>query len=305
MDEAVPVTLAATQLYADFDAKTLHGAVRKYVPRYALWSDGVEKDRWIYVPECLPIDSSDINDWKFPVGTRFWKEFRMGSKRLETRLIERYGEGPNDFFYATYAWSEDQSEATLVQGGSSDVLGSEHDIPSETKCRACHGPDELNGGRPSRALGFSSLQLGGAGEGWRLADLMAEGRLTVPPMSAEVSLPGDATAQAALGYLHVNCGTCHNPSADGVSQVDLNLWLDLGIANVNDTAAYKTAVGVANQLFNVAGVTARIEPGKPEQSSLVLRMEERGNNAQMPPLASEKSDPVGLKALRDWIESLP
>ena len=120
-----------------------------------------------------------------------------------------------------------------------------------------------------------------------------------------MTVPGDPVAQHALGYLHANCGTCHNDSPDGVKLVDLNLWLDVGHAEVADTAAFKTAVAQANRLFNIHGVRQRIAPGNPAGSSIDYRMGERGNNAQMPPVATEQVDEEGRAAVRAWLEALP
>ena len=39
-------------------------------PRYPLWSDGAEKQRYLSLPPGTQIDTSNMDDWKFPVGTR-------------------------------------------------------------------------------------------------------------------------------------------------------------------------------------------------------------------------------------------
>ena len=78
----------------------------------------------------------------------------------------------------------------------------------------------------------------------------------------------------------------------------MNLWIDVNQSNVQETSAYRTAVGQPNKIFNDQHVTARIEPGQPEASSIIYRMSQRGNNAQMPPLGSEQVDESGLEAVR-------
>jgi len=30
-----------------------------------------------------------MDEWTFPVGTKFWKQFAFGSKIVETRLLEK------------------------------------------------------------------------------------------------------------------------------------------------------------------------------------------------------------------------
>jgi hypothetical protein len=151
---------------------------------------------------------------------------------------------------------------------------------------------------------LSALQLSHAGEGLTIDSLVAQGRLSHPPRAA-ITVPGDAATQQALGYLHANCGNCHNDTADGVKQVDLDLWLGSDHNSVQDTPTYLSAVGKPNQIFNDQHVTARIVPGDPSKSAVSYRMGQRGNNAQMPPLASQLIDTSGQSVVDAWITSLP
>jgi hypothetical protein len=110
---------------------------------------------------------------------------------------------------------------------------------------------------------------------------------------------------AALGTLHANCGHCHNDTDDGVPQVDLSLWLDVDLESVEESAAWRTAVDQPNLIFNDQHVTARIAPGLPAESAALYRMNQRGNNAQMPPIGTEKVDSDGIATVQAWVESLP
>ena len=301
----LPSLLSQTGLYQDIANKEIHDALWAFIPEFQLWSDTADKERWIYVPECDLIETANMDDWSFPVGTRFFKEFSVDGQRIETRLILRTGEGAYDFLYGTYEWNDDESEASLApSAGVLEAKGTSHDIPSEAQCRRCHGSHPERGGRPSRALGFSALQLNHDGAGIHLDDLVAQGRLTHAPESA-LTFPGNEVERQALGYLHVNCGVCHNATRDGVPQTDLNLWVDVDETAVEETATYLTAVGKANKIFNDQHVSARIQPGQPDVSSIIYRMSHRGNNAQMPPLATKEVDEAGLEAVKAWILSLP
>ncbi|MGB0641408.1 MAG: hypothetical protein ACPGTU_18890, partial [Myxococcota bacterium] len=106
-------------------------------------------------------------------------------------------------------------------------------------------------------------------------------------------------------YLHANCGNCHNDGPDRIPQVNLSFWLNVEDMTVEDTDAWKTAVSQENVLFNDQHVIGRIAPGNPEESAVIYRMSQRGNPAQMPPLASENKDETGVAAVTDWIRSLP
>jgi len=305
LDSALPERLSDAQLYDDILAKSLHPSVQLFTPAHELWSDGAAKSRYVYLPECEIIDTSDMDDWSFPVGTRFFKEFRVDGQRIETRLIERIGRGAHDFLYASYVWNSAETEATLVpEEGLANANETTHDIPSQSSCRRCHGSHERKGGRPSRGLGFGAMQLSHSDVGVTLDGLVAQGWLSHAP-TAPIEIPGDDITKAALGYLHANCGTCHNGSVDGVRQTDLNLWLNTDAASLEETDAFLTAVDQSNKIFNDQHVTARIESGVPDTSSVIYRMSQRANNAQMPPVGSEYVDEDGMDLIRAWILSLP
>lgn len=304
LQDTVPALLSETGLYENIADKSVHELVKAFTPRFQLWSDGAEKARWVYLPECNPvIDTQDMNDWSLPVGTRLFKEFAVGGVRVETRLIERFGSGPRDFRYATYLWRDDEQEAELVSPeGLANAKGTAHDVPSLVACRRCHGDYAYGGGRPSRALGFGAMQLNHADAGFTLSEAAEQGYLSTQP--PEFALPGDTAAQEALGYLHVNCGVCHNASADGLPQADMNLWWDIEASTLEATGAYQTAVGQPARIFNDQHVSGRVVAGDASSSAVYYRMSQRGNNAQMPPVASEVVDTEGLAIIRTWIEGL-
>jgi hypothetical protein len=290
----LPMRLSETGLFADVPSETLGPAVLAYTPRFALWSDGAEKRRWIALPDGATIDTSDMDDWIFPEGTRFWKEFTRDGVRVETRVLEKIGPGDADWIGAAYMWNEDQSDALLTPGGAENASGTAHDVPDASRCMGCHG------GRRSRVLGFSIIQLAwDEPSGVELAMLVSENRLTAPPAS-EATVPGDETERAALGYIHANCSHCHNqarPENDGsrcydpYRDFDLRLTFDR-LSSAGDTLTYRTAVG---------GV---IDPGDPDGSRLIRLVSRRGDGLHMPPLATEEVDQTAVDLLRRWISAM-
>src|SRR6185312_8178357 len=98
-----PTELRCTGLYADWATKTVAADVRPYDPGLHLWSDGAGKTRWIYLPPGTKIDSSNMDQWTFPAGTKVWKEFALGGTRIETRLIWKRPSG--SWYFTTYRWS--------------------------------------------------------------------------------------------------------------------------------------------------------------------------------------------------------
>jgi hypothetical protein len=252
------------------------------------------------LPPGTQIDASDIDHWVFPIGTKFWKEFSQDGVLLETRLIERYGEGPDDYWMGSFAWMPDQSDATFVLNGQSNLADTMHDAPSQKDCRVCHRGDV------GRVLGFSAVQLARSSSGPTLSDLDARGLLSPAAGAAsDYRAPGDADAAAALGYLHANCGHCHNKNGIAWRDTQMDLRLRVGEHDLATSTVYRSVVGVMIQYWRGGAVTSRVTPGDPDASALVARMQIRGSDDQMPPLATKVVDPTGLDLLRRWITSLP
>src|SRR5688572_15557345 len=67
-----PALLSETGLFtARVDGQLmLAEGVREFQPKYALWSDGALKNRYIYLPPGTQIDTSDEDHWVFPAGTK-------------------------------------------------------------------------------------------------------------------------------------------------------------------------------------------------------------------------------------------
>ncbi|HUM11651.1 MAG TPA: hypothetical protein VLT82_11930 [Myxococcaceae bacterium] len=300
----IPEHLRDTGLYA--------ADVLPFSPQYALWSDGAEKRRWIRLPRGTRIDARDPDRWVFPVGTRLWKEFTLG-RRIETRMLERTRAG---WRFATYVWTEDGADAVLapsegLSAGVSVPGGGRWTIPGTADCRACHE------GQPNPVLGFTALQLSSdrdlgaphariAHAEVHLEDLLARGLLRGLPAALQRSPPripaASADERAALGYLHANCGICHNrhgPLA-GIG-LDLLQALSEGPASVERTRASALAV---RALRPVGDARVRLDPGKPEHSVLFRRMGARDPLDQMPPLGTEKPDRDALALVERWIHSL-
>jgi len=296
-DPNVPTVLSATGLYADIVTHSLASGVESFQPLYALWSDGAEKLRFIELPECTQIDTSNMDHWSFPVGTKLWKEFRVGGARIETRLVKRIGPGEGDYIFAAYQWNAAATEATHVPDGVIDANGTTHDIPATWECTTCHGHS------PERVLGFGAVQLSHDGPGLTLAILSAQGRLTMP--HPKFILPGNATTQAALGYLHANCGHCHNETPNGAwFNAPFVMRLSVDDLTPADTGVYQTAIGSPLETFSHPGITHRIAPGDPAASCVHYRMSVRGTTDQMPPFGTEQVDPAGMAAVDAWISGL-
>ncbi|HEY6724364.1 MAG TPA: hypothetical protein VI197_10035 [Polyangiaceae bacterium] len=288
--------LSETGLYRDIASDELAPDLIAFEPAYALWSDGSTKRRWLRLPPGDRIDSSDMDHWQMPVGSVFFKEFSRDGVRVETRAIARTGPERFDYWMGAFVWNEAGTDAEFRPDGEENALGTPHDVPTSTQCGTCHN------GEAGRALGFSALQLSAAGR----LDQLAQDRLLshAPSPEERFSVPGNPVVSAALGYLHANCGHCHNPNGSASPDTDMNLRLDLGQTSPTATNAYLTTVGVELQYFDGTELIYRVAPGAPEASALVERMRERGAESQMPPFATELVHDEGVAWVTDWIRSL-
>ena len=288
-----PARLSETGLYADIKARRLAPGILAFSPAHELWVDGAGKARWLLLPAGTKIDTSRPDEWRFPIGTKAWKQFTIGGRLVETRILEKKKEGPAGWWQVAYLWLADGSDAVAVPDGAPDALGTRHDVPSQEDCGRCHD------GVSDVLIGVSAIQLSDGGKGL-LGRLAAQGALTHPP-AGELRVPGTGTVQAALGYLHGNCGNCHNDRFTNRHPIALRLQLRSGDRVPEGTAAYGTIFGQA--FHNLDGVRQIVVRGRPEASQLWTRMAARGD-VQMPPLGTEVVDAAGTRLIGDWIRGL-
>lgn len=301
-----PTLLSETGLY-ESDMTTLAEGVMPFEPQFILWSDGATKRRWIKLPPGKQIDTSDMDYWVYPVGTKLFKEFTRDGVRVETRLLQKISEF--DWFKVAFQWNEKQTDAEARPNGVFDASGTEHDIPSENQCVNCH--DKM----ADISLGFTAVQLSHESDGVTLQKLIDQKLLTDPP-AAPFVLPGNETEQKALGYLHVNCGNCHQPKSFVSNTVDMQFWLPTGsLDSVDETPTLLTTVGRrASQVYFEGGAggeggqasfDTRIVAGDPDNSIVYLRMTTRETGQGMPPVGTELVDETGSATIRQWISELP
>lgn len=299
--------------------------VRQFEPKYWLWSDGSDKRRYVYLPPGTKIDTSNPDSWVLPAGAKLWKSFIAAeldestdpptptgqSILVETRLVERTGDGPSDWRFATYWWANADSTDAVLMPYEEQLLNAgptNHDIPNGYACERCHGASA------ERALGFSALQLNHDTQpDWvNLEALVNEGWLT-DPISLDIQIPApDQQTQDALGYLHANCGNCHNDNTgvpvENIPEPQLLLKVKVGDTTFEQTGFYNTALnvpGTASAHLGVEEFPYRVQGGSPDHSIAYHRMTLRFIEDQMPPIGTEVTDTDGLALMQSWIETLP
>lgn len=301
-----PHSLLCTGLYKDIKAKTINPGIEAYTPATPLWSDGADKSRWIQLPAGKTIDRSDPNEWKFPVGTTAWKEFKVGGKRVETRIWRKITD--TSWVNATYAWNADESAAMVSAGGDvpSPSGGGTYHIPTNDECNECHR------GRHDKLLGFEEVSLGLDGaQGVTLSDLATAKRLSPTPTSTSFTIGDDGTNGAnvpAMRWLHINCGvSCHNTDPNAFANaIGMDLRMDPTTLTGGSSAGFQdhvTTIKVPVKSPSFAGLD-RIAPGDPENSVIYERISQRGEGVQMPPIATNVVDDDDVAVVKAWISAL-
>lgn len=302
-----PTHVQCTGLYTDFANRVISPDAQPYDPGLHMWADGAETRRWIYLPPGQKIDTTDLNEWKFPTGTKLWQEFRLLGKRVETRFLWKIA--PQTWFRTTYQWSDDESDAVELVTGQINVRGIGYEIPSTDVCQTCHG------GRLDLVLGFELVSLSSpTATGLTIDQLTQKGLLTKAPTAKPV-IPGDQLTSGSLSFLHSNCGTsCHanTPSASAsASGLFTRLEVDATGALPVDwrqTPTYKTAFNVVSTFTPIgqpAGSFYRIKPSDASKSAIPYRAGRRDGVVQMPPIASHLVDFTDVKTVQDWINAMP
>lgn len=313
-DAPPPQRLSDTGLFVP-GTTTVRAEHIAFSPQYPLWSDGTGKRRWISLPPGTSIDASQPDAWEFPAGTKLWKEFSYG-RAVEMRMIERLAGG--SWRFAAYVWNDAGTDAELAPARGAVIAaaaapGGRYRVPGRFDCLACHD------GGAVPVLGFSALQLSpdrdplaphADAKGPQFADLarlvarglirnLPQRLLEQPPRIAAAS----PTARAALGYLHGNCGHCHNDSG-ALASVDLSLAQRAAAPQESAERTLQSLLGHASRFRPHDGSAAtRLVAGRDADSVLAVRMKTDNPMARMPPLGVQVSDADGIALIERWIRT--
>jgi hypothetical protein len=296
-----PTELRCAGLYSNWNTRTISSDAREFYPGLVLWSDGAVKTRWIKLPSNTTIDTTDMNGWVFPVGTKFFKQFIVNGTLIETRMLWKQSTG---WYRTVYRWSDDLSSTTELTTGQLNVNNTGYEVPSQTECNTCHN------GQKDGILGFTGVALSAANaSGITINDLITEHLITNPPINP-IIIPGSALDVFALGYLHANCSHCHNPNGYA-GFTGFNMKLDVeGLSSVQTTNTWNTGVNIPTVLFVEPFILGRIVPGNANASCVFYRdsrrdgVNETPSGTQMPLIDSHKVDDVGVQMISDWINGL-
>jgi glucose/arabinose dehydrogenase len=334
-DSAFPLTLAATNFFADLTDLSPNPGGHFYQPNLRFWSDHAEKKRWFLVNSATDaVGYSQDAPWSFPAGMIWvkhfdypvaWESFTRtidgqsytdrrpvaGSprRRLETRFLVKNEVGS---YGISYRWNSvnggtqgdavlagDDGEAVPVNitldGTPTSVTW---EIPSRAACMTCHTPEA------GHALSFTMRQL-----------------------NAPASMAGISGNQlgvlAATGYLTGFSGNPadlprhYRPDEAGQSlEARVRSYLDANCAYCHqfggtgggnwDGSAHLSLVDTG--LLNGTTVDAPLHPddrlvvaGHVPRSILFNRIAGANGYSRMPPLASTVPDLEAAELVAAWI----
>ena len=299
----VAMQLSATGCVLASDATRPAAGLVPYAPNAPFWSDGASKERFLALPNGATMHAGADGDLEFPNGTVLVKNFRLGTRLVETRLFMRHTDG--EWAGYTYEWNAQGTDATRVIGGkTATVNGQAWVFPGEALCLACH--TEAAG----RSLGLELAQLNGfltypqtGRAANQVVTLNAIGMFSPAVTTAPSALPSmpdpygtdGSLHDRARAYLHTNCAQCHRPNGGTPTDLDLRYTTPVAGTNGCDRVPQAGDLGI---------VGARIiAPGDAARSVLVARAARRDALA-MPPLASSLVDTAGMTLLANWVNSL-
>ncbi|SMF43799.1 hypothetical protein [Pseudobacteriovorax antillogorgiicola] len=286
-----PVSLKKFGFFVPTKPLTHGKQVYDYQVNLPLWSDGLEKVRWVFVPNDETVAFKSESPWSFPRGSVLMKHFvDPGTNRfLESRLYVHRNQG---WQALVYIWNEHQTDAALISEAKTIELadGKTWLVPGPEDCARCHRSE-------NPVLGITSKQMisfdGIPNE--FMDELSARQQLTGYKNSENLQgFPALDHQSASLedkarAMLHVNCSSCH----DGSFSFDLS-W----------QVASDSLIGAPPQ-FGSLGVEepALIKAGSVDSSMIWLRMN-LTDGRRMPAFGTSRPDSAGLAVLKDWIESL-
>jgi len=335
---ALPMSIKDTGLFPAAPDLSQHSArMLEYVPDPPLWSDGMEKQRFLILPMGQKIDNTDRASWAFPQGTIFVKTFfddtgPQGAPRpIETRLIRAGEASPYEFF--VYQWNADSTDATLVvndidgdinletpvqitinrtQGGQPFMINGgqpfEHMLPSRNACSECH---DKNGMVAQTFIGFDELRLNAKltpDAATTQLQAFADAGVFMLPAPADPATITDASADEGRllrikRFVFGNCASCHH--GDGNFDMRPDVFVENTVGKPTESQSVEPPAG-----------WLRVVPGDPATSVLYVQMQRTmipppqgaANRLRpMPPvgLADVAVEQTSLKDVFDWITALP
>lgn len=331
-----PLRLSDWQLFS-LDASEFAPSESSVVfrPNNPLFTDYAHKLRTLWIPAGLQAEIVD-DEIDYPIGTVLSKTFYYPrssnttltkvadnglqkislseNQLIETRLLVRKTGGWDAF---PYVWNEEQSEAflrvagasrqvSLIEPNSTETTDFTYFVPNENQCAACHITVHPDGDMHPLGAILSQLNVGASAPQVDIASpleqMMAHGWISDPqsfPRSESWQDPAASLEVAALAYLNMQCGHCHNPL--GAADTS-GLILDNSQTLAINRGVCKPPVAAGGGAGNLRYA---IVPGQPEESILLYRMRSDKPDEMMPELGRSLIHNEGVDLISRWITAMP
>jgi uncharacterized repeat protein (TIGR03806 family) len=318
-EEPLPIKLSETGCFSSLSPLQAATGLVPYSVQMQLWSDSLEKLRWIALPDGQKIAYQEDKRWSFPQGTVLVKHFQIPPslhpqgklQHIETRFMVHHADGWQGY---TYVWDEAQQEAQLIDNSTTRKVALldpiqgmtrnlDYHLPSRAECLQCHNATA------GYALGLETRQINRDHDYNGIVDNQLRtldhiGFFDPPldpnkkdyprfPSLEDKSVP---EAQRLRAYLDVNCATCHQPGLNLNTAIDLRVEASLAQMKVCDIRPERGDLGVANARL--------LAPGEPDRSILYLRTIRR-DTLRMPNIGALIEHTEATAMLRAWIEGIP
>ncbi len=285
----------------------------------ALFSDYAEKARFIKVPAGKKINYNAASVFDMPLGTVLIKNFyyfndvrkpALGKRIIETRLLANMEDGWHTY---QYIWNEAQTDAVFEPIGDVttveyiDAAGkkikAQYVVPSQPQCKGCHGRKDtiipigiaarhLNGDYAYTTGKQNQLRY------WEQLGLIDLPSSTIPANAKWNDEQSGTLNDRARAYLDINCGNCHNPNGPANTS---GLFLDIHTTNSTALGINKTPVAAGRGSGNLKYA---IDPGKPNQSFMIYRMNSTDPGIAMPELGRNRIHKEGVALISKWIKEI-
>lgn len=287
------------------------------------FSDYATLHRFVWVPKGLSCRYGPHGEIKYPIGATiiitigYAGDFRDDSvpeRIIETRLWIRKTDGWSG---AQYVWNKETTEARLSLAGErievswihSDGSNRHHTyrVPNRNQCIQCHEISEktvplgpvharyLNKDYHYRHGPKNQLQY------WVESGILSglpEQEKDIPRVPVwNDSTTGDVNARARA-YLDMNCSSCHRKGGIAItSGLDLTWEQNEPVR----FGVFKAPVAAGRSAGNGRFV---IEPGQPEKSILLARLQSTDPGIRMPIVGRGIMHAEGVELIRQWISEM-
>jgi glucose/arabinose dehydrogenase len=307
----LPKSLFQTGVAAYFTNRTSLRGVFIYRLNVEEWTPGVIVERALALPAGGFVTFSEAGEWRVPPGTVFLRQCRLlpvspfvsTTRDLETRILVV---GADYSYGASYRWTDNQSDAVLVEDGESIEATAPWSLPKHSHYflpapeawlrspeTSLHYAPHLNTRQAVRLQPddlFSRLRRDRLIEGVP-ADQKLAGLQRLAPWNDT-----HASAERRVrSYLDVHCAACHQPGGASRGPFDARIQTPLDQAGLIDGPLAAGDLGIAGAKIVV--------PGSPDKSILYQRLK-RTDFFRMPPVAYHDEPSPILPVMAEWIRSL-